>query len=185
MIYKIIENCYDGQDCKAQDRRRQPAMPKKQYHVVLTKEQRDMLQELISSGKTRARTQTHARILLKADSGEAGPAWRDADIAEAVEVSVATVGKVRQCFFQAGGGQEGLEAALHRRMPNRIYTRKLDGVQEAHLVALTCSSPPDGQKRWTLRLLAAKMVELEYAGSVSLSHETVRQVLKKTGSSLG
>jgi hypothetical protein len=163
-------------------------MPKKQYQVVLTREQRDMLQDLISSGTAPARTLSHARILLKADSGEAGPArrQRDADIAEAVEVSVATVGKVRQRFSQAGGGEAGLEAALHRRKPDRIYSHKLDGVQEAHLVALTCSSPPDGQKRWTLRLLAGKMVELGYVDEgEGLSHETVRRVLKKTGSSLG
>lgn len=161
-------------------------MPKKQYQVVLTREQRDMLQDLISSGTAPARTLSHARILLKADSGKAGPACRDADIAEAVEVSVATVGKVRQRFSQAGGGEAGLEAALHRRKPDRIYSHKLDGVQEAHLVALTCSSPPDGQKRWTLRLLAGKMVELGYVDEEEgLSHETVRRVLKKTGSSLG
>ncbi len=167
-------------------------MPKKQYHVILTEEQRDMLHDLISSGTTRARTQSHARILLKADTGEWGPGWGDADIAQGVEVSVATVGKVRQRFFQAaqaGGGQEGLEpleAALYRRKPNRTYFHKLDGVQEAHLVALTCSSPPDGQKRWALRLLASKMVELGYIDeAVGLSHETVRSVLKKTSSSRG
>jgi hypothetical protein len=161
-------------------------MPKKQYHVYLTKEQRDMLHDLISSGTARARTQAHARILLKADAGEVGPNHRDADIAQAVEVSVATVGKVRQRFAQAGGGQQGLEAALYRRKPDRIYTHKLDGVQEAHLVALTCSSPPDGRKRWTLRLLAGKMVQLGYMDEgAEVSHETVRHVLKKTSSSHG
>jgi hypothetical protein len=167
-------------------RREVVTMPKKQYHIHLTAEQRDMLHTLISSGTTRARIQAHARILLKADAGEAGPGWRDADIAQGVEVSVATVGKVRQRFAQAGGGQEGLEAALYRRKPNRTYTHKLDGGQEAHLVALTCGSPPDGQKRWTLRLLAGKMVELGYLDEgEEVSHETVRRVLKKTGSSLG
>jgi hypothetical protein len=163
-------------------------MPKKQYHVYLTKEQRDMLHDLISSGSTSAsaRTQAHARILLKADAGEAGPGHRDADIAQAVEVSVATVGKVRQRFFQAGGGQEGLQAALYRRKPDRTYSHKIDGVQEAHLVALTCGSPPDGRKRWTLRLLASKMVQLGYlAQGEEVSHETVRRTLKKTSSSHG
>ena len=161
-------------------------MPKKQYYVQLTAEQRNMLHDLISCGTTRARTQAHARILLKADAGEGGPSWRDADIAQAVEVSIATVGKVRQRFSVAGGGQEGLEAALYRRKPERIYTHKLDGVQEAHLVALTCGSPPDGQKRWTLRLLAGKMVELGYVDEgAGLSHETVRRTLKKTSSSHG
>jgi transposase len=152
----------------------------------LTKEQRKMLVDLISAGKGSARTLSHARILLKADSGPEGAQWRDADIAQALEVSTATVGKVRQRFSEAGGGQEGLEAALYRRKPNRIYLHKLDGVQEAHLVALTCSSPPDGRKRWTLRLLAEKMVELEYVDEqVQVSYELVRRTLKKTGSSLG
>lgn len=148
-----------------------------------------MLQDLISAGKESARTLSHARILLKADKGPDGPQWRDADIAQALEVSTATVGKVRQRFSEAGGaegGEEGLEAALHRCKPNRIYSHKLDGVGEAHLVALTCSSPPDGRKRWTLRLLAEKMVELEYVGAEQgVSYELVRRTLKKTGSSLG
>jgi hypothetical protein len=157
----------------------------KRYHVSLTREQRKMLVELISAGKESARTLSHARILLKADSGPDGPQWKDADIAQALEVSTATVGKVRQRFCEASevGGQEGLEAALYRRKPDRIYSHKLDGVQEAHLVALTCSSPPDGHKRWTLRLLAEKLVELEYTDEVS--YETVRRTLKKTSSSLG
>jgi transposase len=154
----------------------------KRYHVSLTREQRKMLVDVISAGKESARTLSHARILLKADKGPDGPQWRDADIAQALEVSTATVGKVRQRFSEAGG-EEGLQAALHRRKPDRLYSHKIDGVQEAHLVALTCSSPPEGRKRWTLRLLASKMVELEYTDE--LSHETVRRTLKKTGSSLG
>jgi transposase len=150
-----------------------------------------MLGELISAGRESARTLSHARILLKADAGPHGPHWRDADIAQALEVSTATVGKVRQRFCEAGGseaGEESLQAALYRRKPNRLYSHKMDGVQEAHLVALTCSSPPDGRKRWTLRLLAEKMVELEYVDAdeaVSYSYELVRRTLKKTGSSLG
>lgn len=162
-------------------------MPNKRYHVNLTSEQRKMLSELISAGKESARTLAHARILLKADRGPDGPQWRDADIAAALEVSTATVGKVRQRFSeasQAGGGQQGLEAALHRSKPNRLYSHKMDGAQEAHLVALTCSSPPDGRKRWTLRLLAEKMAELEYVEE-EVSYELVRRTLKKTGSSLG
>lgn len=164
-------------------------MPNKRYHVSLTREQRKMLVDLISAGKESARTLAHARILLKADRGPEGPQWRDEDIAGALEVSTATVGKVRQRFWEVGGaegGQEGLEAALYRRKPDRIYLHKLDGVQEAHLVALTCSSPPDGRKRWTLRLLAEKMVELEYVDAdEEISYELVRRTLKKTGSSLG
>lgn len=164
-------------------------MPNKRYHVSLTSEQRKMLSELISAGKESARILCHARILLKADKGPDGPKWTDEQIAQALEVSTATVGKVRQRFSeasQAGGGQQGLEAALHRSKPNRIYSHKMDGVQEAHLVALTCSSPPDGRKRWTLRLLAEKMAELEYVEEgEEVSYELVRRTLKKTSSSLG
>lgn len=159
-------------------------MPKKLYHVVLTTEQRKMLSDLISAGKAPARTLAHARILLKADTGPDGPGWGDAAIAEAVEVSTATVGKVRQRFSETqGAAGQSLQAALYRSKPKREYRRCLDGGQEAHLVALTCQSPPDGHERWTLRLLAGKMVELEYADEVS--YETVRRTLKKTGSSLG
>lgn len=154
------------------------AMPKKLYHVVLTTQERKMLSELISVGKAPARTLAHARILLKADTGAEGPGWGDATIAEAVEVSTATVGKVRQRFAE-GNVQE----ALYRRKPNREYRRKLDGRQEAHSVALTCQNPPNGHERWTLRLLAGRMVQLEYADTVS--YETVRRTLKKTGSSPG
>jgi transposase len=120
----------------------------------------------------------HARILLKADQGLHGPSCKDQDIAAAVELSRPTIARVRQRFVQ-----EGLEAALERRLPNRQYLHKLDGHQEAHLIALACSSPPEGQGRWTLRLLANRMVELEYVDA--LSYETVRRVLKKTGSSPG
>lgn len=136
------------------------------------REERKMLSDLISAGKAPARTLAHARILLKADTGPDGPGWGDAAIAEAVEVSTATVGKVRQRFAEGDGD---LQTALYRR--------KLDGGQEAHLVSLTCQNPPDGHERWTLRLLAGKMVELEYADTVS--YETVRRTLKKTSSSLG
>ena len=120
----------------------------------------------------------HARILLKADQGDQGPGWKDKDIAAAVEVSCPTVGRVRQRFATLG-----LEAALYRRPPERLYRRKLDGRQEAHLVAAACGAPPEGQGRWTLRLLADRMVELEHLDS--LSYETVRRVLKKTVSSPG
>ena len=146
--------------------------------VTLSQAQREQLQGLIAAGTSPARTMTHARILLKADQGDLGPGWKDRDIAAALEVSLPTVGRVRQRF-----AREGLEAALHRRPPNRQYRRKLDGRQEAHLIAVACSDPPEGQGRWTLRLLANRMVELEYMDS--LSYETVRRVLKKTGSSPG
>ena len=133
-----------------------------------------MLQAMLSKGKAAARKLTHARILLKADAGDGGPAWNDDAIAEGLEVGGATVERVRKQFVE-----EGLEAALERRKPRRQYRRKLDGDGEAHLIALACSQPPEGRSRWTLRLLADRMVALEQVDH--LSHETVRQVLKKTG----
>lgn len=141
--------------------------------VVLTEVERARLQTLIGGGTAPARTLTHARILLKANQGEAGPGWTDAAIAAAVEVDPTTVSRVRrQCVA------EGVDAALQRKTPDRVYQRKIDGVQEAHLVALACSTPPAGQKRWTLRLLAQQLVALEVVDAVS--YETVRRVFKET-----
>lgn len=136
------------------------------------------MQTLVGQGTAPARLLTHARILLKANQGEAGPGWTDAAIATALDVSLATVARVRQRYVSAG-----LDAALARKAPDRAYPRKLDGAQEAHLVALACSAPPDGQKRWSLRLLAERLVALEVVDAVA--HETVRQVLKQTRSSRG
>ena len=119
-----------------------------------------------------------ARILLKASQGEAGPGWSDRVIATALEVHHTTVARVRQQY--AAGG---LEAAVDRKAPEREYRRKLDGEQEARLVTLACSAPPEGRKRWTLRLLAQRLARLEVVDAVS--HETVRQALKQTGSSRG
>jgi transposase len=150
----------------------------KKYLVTLTEEERASLEQLIRAGKGAARKLAHARILLKADTGPSGPDWDDASIAESLEIGVATVERVRKQFVE-----EGLEAALTRRKPSRTYRRKLDGAGEAHLIALTCGAPPAGQARWTLRLLAAQMVALEYVDTVS--PETVRQTLKKTNSSRG
>jgi len=151
---------------------------KKKYIVTLTDEERGVLRELISAGKASARKLTHARILLKADDSEDGPGWNDGAISQAVDVGRATVERVRKRFVE-----EGLEAALVRRMPRREYRRKLDGDAEAHLIAVACSEPPEGRARWTLRLLAQQMVALEYVETVS--HETVRELLKKTNLSLG
>jgi DNA-binding MarR family transcriptional regulator len=148
------------------------------YVVVLTEAQRARLQQLIAAGTAPARKLAHARVLLKADKGPGGPGWVDAAIAAAVEISQPTVSRIRQQFVEAG-----LEAALNRRAPQRVYARKLDGEQEARLVALTCSTPPAGQARWTVRLLAAKLVELEVVETVS--HQTVHRMLKKTNSSPG
>ena len=148
------------------------------YNVTLTDDERSMLNQLITCGTAKARTLTHARILLKCDVGAGGPGWLDEQISNAVEVSLATIHRVRCRFVE-----EGLTAALGRHPQTRYRARRLDGVQEAYLVALTCSQPDEGQASWTLRLLADKMVELQYVESVS--HETIRQVLKKTNSSHG
>jgi hypothetical protein len=153
-------------------------MGAKIYVVALTDEERQTLDGLISKGKAPARKLAHARILLKANCSEGGPGWIDKSISEALDLSPSTIGRVRQLFVE-----EGFEAALDRHKPRRTYSHKVDGEQEAHLVALSCNKPPEGHARWTLRLLADKMVELEYVNSVS--HETVRKVLKKTKSSPG
>ena len=145
----------------------------KKYIVTLTEEERAALQAMITVGKRAARTLAHARILLKADVQEEGPAWEDAAISQAVEVSMATVQRVRQRFVE-----EGLAAALQPRPQGRTQLPLVDGTAEAHLVTLACSTPPDGFGRWTLRLLAEQLVALAYVEHVS--HETVRQVLKKT-----
>jgi transposase len=151
----------------------------KKYKVTLTAEERKSLQELIAAGKASAQKLAHARILLKADAGPGGPAWTDARIAEALEVNVTTVERVRERFVE-----QGFEAALVRKRQDRpSRERKLDGQAEARLVALACSDPPQGRTRWTLRLLADKLVELEVVDRVCT--ETVRQVLKKTSSSRG
>jgi hypothetical protein len=151
---------------------------KKKYPVILNEAQREQLKSLIAAGSAPARKLTHARILLKADqSPEEGPGWVDEQVADAVEVSQPTVARVRKHYFE-----EGLESALNRRPPNRVYHRKLDGKQEARLVALACSEPPEGQVRWSLRLLADKLVELEIVDE-EVSYQTVRRTLKKTPSS--
>ena len=151
---------------------------KKKYIVTLTEGERRMLQTMLSRGKAAARKLMHARILLKADASSGGPGWSDDAIADGLEVGRATVERVRKQFVE-----EDLEAALERRMPRRQYRRTLDGDGEAHLVALVCQKPPEGRTRWTLRLLADRMVQLEYVEQVS--YQTVRRTLKKTNLSLG
>jgi transposase len=141
--------------------------------VQLTEEQRRELERRVGGGRDAARLLTHARILLKADQGVHGPGWTDAAIAQALEVSVVTIWRVRKRY-----AEQGLAAALGRKPPNREYRRALDGEQEAHLVALSCSPPPLGRRSWTLRLLSERMVELRFVDGVS--YETVRRVLKKT-----
>jgi transposase len=128
---------------------------------------------LLARGKADVGRLKHAQILLKADQAEGGPAWPDTRIAEALNVGITTVERIRQRFVE-----EGLAAALSPyRGGKPIYSRKLDGTQEAHLIALACSAPPEGRGRSTLRLLARRMIELAFVDSVS--YETVRQTLKK------
>lgn len=140
----------------------------KRYPVELIDSQRDSLKRLIAAGTAPARKLAHARILLKADEG-----WTDSQIVQAVDISQPTISRVRKQFVE-----EGLEAALNRRTTRRVYRAKLDGEQEARLIALACTKPPEEQARWTLRLLADRVVELEITDC--LSYQTVRRTLKKT-----
>lgn len=146
----------------------------KRYRITLEVEERRSLEQLLAKGKADVRRLKHAQILLMSDESQRGRAWCVARIAEAVGCGEATVERVRRRFVE-----EGLELALSPyRSPRREYRPKLDGEQEARLITLACSQPPDGRGRWTLRLLADAMVELEVVDS--LSYETVRQTLKKT-----
>ena len=153
-------------------------MATKKYRIILTLEARAQLLDLITTGRESAQILAHARLLLKADEGPDGPAWTDERIVEALEISRPTVERIRRRF-----AEQGLEAALQRRPPRREYRRKLDGEQEARLVALSCSGPPAGRTRWSMRLLADKLVELEVVEAVS--YETIRRTLKKMHSSPG
>jgi len=149
------------------------------FVVRLSQEERGQLVALVKAGKASALKLVRARILLKADQQEPGPAWTDAEIAEALEVSLKTVFNIRRRWVE-----QGLEAALERKPQDApSKPRKLDGKAEAKLVATCCGPPPKGRAKWTLRLLAAKLVELDAVDSIS--PETVRQALKKTRSSLG
>lgn len=148
------------------------------FVVRLGPEERRQLLDLVGKGKRAASVLTRARILLKADAGAAGPAWDDAAVAEAVESSESTVHRVRQAFVE-----EGLEEALYRQKPTGRQYRKLDGDQEARLVALACGAAPEGRTCWTLRLLADKLVELRVVEGIS--PECVRTTLKKTTCSRG
>ncbi len=149
----------------------------KKYKVKLENAEREVLKGLINKGRTAARKILHARILLKADEGEKGDNWKDEKIAKALEVNIRTVERIRERFVT-----EGQEASLNRKEQKNRH-RKIDGETEAQLVKLACSKAPEGYAKWTLRLLADKMVELEYVDS--FSHEGVRQVLKKTKLSHG
>ena len=152
-------------------------MPKK-YRVTLTAAEREQLTAMVSKCKAAARALTHARILLKTDEAEGGPAWTDDAVRAALDVGLCTVMRVRERFVE-----EGLDAALRPRPSSYLQPRKLDGHLEAQLITLTCSEAPEGHGRWSLRLLADRMIQLGYVEEVS--HETVRQTLKKTKSSRG
>ena len=153
---------------------------KRNKPALLSAEDRQTLETLIKRGHAPARELTRARILLKADEGTNAPeralpgkAWSDVKIADALEVSRSTVARVRERFVA-----EGLEAALLHRRPKRTKSKKLDGEQEAHLIALACSAPPRGRDRWSIRLLADRFVTLECAEE-PISRELVRRTLKK------
>ncbi len=148
---------------------------KQEYQVKLSQSERDHLENLISAGTEKARKLTRARILLKANVG-----WTDEETAKALDVGMPTIGRIRKRY-----ATEGLNAALNRKPTRRQYERKIDGAVEAQLIALTCGEPPAGYARWSLRLLSKQLVTLEQVEIESVSHETVRQVLKKTNSSPG
>ncbi len=151
----------------------------KKHIIELSQQQRQALEDLISHGVERARKIMHAHVLLKTDSGPWGPGWSDQQIQEAFGVGEATIWRIRRRFVE-----HGLEDALSRRpQPERPEKRKINGEQEAHLIALTCSQAPGGHKRWTMRLLAEKMVALGY--SEPISHKTVWMTLKKMNLSPG
>lgn len=145
----------------------------KMYSVSLSEAERLLLQQTVSRGSASARTITRARILLKADDSEHGPACTDTVIADALEVSIRTVERTRERAVI-----DGVEAALHARPPSAITPQKLDGAQEARLTALACSQPPRGKKRWSLRLLATTFNGQQ--SDATVSHELVRRTLKKT-----
>ena len=141
------------------------------FIVRLTSEERELLLGMINTGQRAASVLMRARVLLKADAD--GPNWSDPEIAVAFDVSLSTIHRVRQALVE-----ESLQAALERKKPTGRQYRKLDGAQEARLIAVACSKPPAGRARWTLQLLADKLVELQIVNSIS--GECVRKTLKKT-----
>lgn len=138
----------------------------------LTENERSYLEGLIHTGKVAAHKRLHAEILLKADISDQGEKWQDKQISEAFGITTRTVERIRERLVK-----EDLESALNRARPVRVRARRIDGENEAHLVALMCGDAPEGFSRWTLRLLGQSMVELGYVESIS--HETIRQTLKK------
>ena len=153
-------------------------MPKKKYIVSLTPEERKELEQLTKKGKNPAYKVNHARILLKADINQSHGGWTDREIGESLDIGHATIERVRQRF-----AEEGLELALNRRKQQKRRRQIIDGEKEAYLIAIACSETPAGKSNWTLKMLADKMVELNYVEQVSI--ETIRQTLKKTNLNLG
>ena len=148
--------------------------PNKRYIVRLEPEERERLQRLVSVGKAAARKLTHARVLLQSDESITGPGWTDKQIADGLGVATRSVERIRQRFVE-----EGLESALERKKQCRPpRERLLDGAKEAKLIAVCCSKPPEGRRRWTLKLLSDRLVELNVVEAIS--YETVRRTLKKT-----
>lgn len=150
----------------------------KKYKVTLTQEEREELLSITRKGKHTSKKVIHALILLNCDEGEFSDRVKNKDVAKVLKIGQRTIDRVKKKFVE-----EGYEAALTNRPTSRIYERKVDGDIEGHLVALSCSEPPEGFSRWSLRMLADKMVALDYTDEIS--HETVRRVLKKTNLSPG
>ena len=154
-------------------------MPRIKYRFVLTQEERDELEAIVAKGKHNSQKVINALILLNYDGDSSKPrTLGEQDIANVLKCSAMKIHRTKQRFVE-----EGMNVALNGRKGERVYKRKADGDFEAHLVAVSCSAPPEGQAQWSLRLLADKVVELGYIKSVS--HETIRRVLKKTKLNLG
>ena len=154
-------------------------MATNKYKVILTQEQRNQLGEITRTGTHSAREITHSLILLNVDRGPFNDKIQiNADICKSLKVSARTIDRVKKRF-----AQQGLEPALKRKPTTRVYTRVIDGQAEAHMVALACSDPPEGYARWSIRLLADKIVELHIVESVSF--QTIQRALKKTNLSPG
>ena len=161
---------------------RRGVVPAKKYRIELTREEQQELKALVSKGRAAAYKQTHARILLLSDEARKEArkdgGLTDEEVARSLEIASATVERIRRRCVE-----EGIEAALGRKEQQRRRPKKLDGAAEAHLIALACGEPPEGRARWTLRLLADRLVECEIVESIH--PDTVRKTLKKTNSSLG
>lgn len=150
----------------------------KKYIVDLSETEEQDLKKIVKTGKNAAYKINHARILLKANSNQKNGACTDIEVASALDMSIPTIERVRKRFVE-----EGMDSALNLRPGRGRKTRCLDGEGEAHLIALACSEPPTGKANWTLKMLASKMVEMNYADSIS--SETVRKTLKKMNLNLG